>query len=43
MAITSYSGQLERSHDFFVSDAKGRADERGKDLCDPDFRGIIVA
>ena len=35
-------GQLDCSHDFFVSDARDRADERGKDLCDADVRGIIV-
>ena len=35
-------GQWECSHDFFVSDAEDRADERGKDQCDADFRGIIV-
>ena len=35
-------GQEEGPHDFFVSDAKDHADERGKDLCAADFRGKIV-
>ena len=30
-------GQCECSHDFFVSVAKDRADESGKDLCDAGF------
>ena len=35
-------GQWECSHDFFVFDAKDRADEHDRDLCDADFPGIIV-
>ena len=33
-------GQWDCSHDFFVSDAKNRPDERGMNLCDTDYRGI---
>ena len=35
-------GQWECSHDFVLSDAKDRTDERGKDLCDADFSGMIA-
>ena len=34
--------QWECSPGFFVSDAKDRANERGKELCDADFRGIVL-
>ena len=34
-------GQWECLHDLFVSQAKDRADERGKDLCDADLRGMV--
>ena len=35
-------GQWECPHDFFVSAAKDLADERGEELCDADFHGMIV-
>ena len=35
-------GQWDCSHDFFESNPKDRADERGKDVCDADCRGISV-
>ena len=45
MAITPLleePGQWECPHDFFVSAAKDLADERGEELCDADFHGMIV-
>ena len=33
---------VECPHDFFVSDTKDREDERGKKLCDADYRGTNV-
>ena len=34
-------GQWRCLLDLFVSEAKDRADERGKDFCDADLRGMV--